>query len=82
MTTSTMIHYVKSVRAGKVSYENDNAVTLHIAQGDTDLSLTLFGLSTADAEHLSRSLSRDASSMTEDEIRADERARVRARLGL
>lgn len=82
MTTSTMIHYVESVRAGGVSYTNDNAVMLEITCANTKLSLTLFGLSTADAEHLSRSLSRGASALSEDDIRADERAKIAARLGL
>jgi len=82
MTTSTMIHDVKSIRANEVSYTNSNAVTLEITCASTSLSLTLFGLSTADAEHLSRSLSRGGYSFSEGEIRADERAKIAAKLDL
>lgn len=82
MSTSIMIHRVEQVRASSVHYSNANSVTLDVSTKDSgSFSITLFNLPTAVAEHLSRSLG-DYPRMSEDEIRADERRKIAANLGL
>ena len=84
MTTSTNIHDVTTVTAGSVHYSNSNAVTLRFAtkdfRGEGQHELTLFGLPTEAAEHISRSLAYGSVHQSEADIRADERAKVTARL--
>jgi hypothetical protein len=86
MSTSIMIHDVTSVSTdGSVHYSNSNAVTLRIEaggySGTTAFDITVFSLSTEAAEHLSRRLSRRPDHrFDEAAIRADERAKVTARL--
>ena len=86
MSTSMMIHDVKRIYTdGTVFYSNSNSVTLRIEStgfgGDHKHEITLFGLPTEAAEHLTRALS-VSHSMSEDEIRADERRKIAAKLGL
>ena len=79
MTYTMNIHRVTQVRARPVHYDNANSVGLYFSTEDGGhFTLTLFDLPTEAAEHLSRSLRDDAQS--EADIRADERAKVTARL--
>lgn len=79
MSSSMNIHRVTQVRARSVHYDNANSVGLYFSTADGgEFALTLFGLPTEAAEHLSNSLRDDA--QTEADIRADERAKVTARL--
>lgn len=83
MSTSIMIHRVNQIRASAVHYHNANSVTLEIQTQDSgSFSVTLFDLSVEDAEHLARSLADGAVHQTESDIRADERRRIAAKLGL
>ena len=79
---SIMQHEVKSVRAGKVDYNNGNEVTLEITTHDGEISLTLFGLPSDSAAHISRVLSPFNMSLTEEQIRADERKKIAQRIGV
>ena len=83
MATSLMIHDVTSVTTdGTIFYGNSNSVTLRIStRNDGELDITVFDLAKEDAEHLSHSLSRyPERRFNEAAIRADERAKVTARL--
>ena len=82
MTTSIMMHGVKSVSADSFDHDNDNALTLRIVCHDTDFSLTFFGLPTASAAHLVDSLRCGRPRLTEEEIRADERRKIADKIGL
>jgi hypothetical protein len=86
MSTSIMIHDVTSVTSDHTPhYSNNNAVTLRVkAQGyyTAQYDITLFGLSTEDAQRLTRALSITRGGMTEEEIRADERRKIADKLGL
>ena len=77
-----MQHGVKSVQAGPVDYTNLNAITLEIITYDGEISLTLFGLPTDSAAHISRALSPFNVSLTEEQIRADERKKIAQRIGV
>jgi hypothetical protein len=75
-----MIHNVTSVSTEATPfYSNANSVTLRVEATDAYYNITLFNLPLDKAEHIARSLSH-ATSMSEDAIRADERAKVAARL--
>ena len=84
MSTSTNIHDVTSVIAGDVMHSNSNAITLTFKvkdyRGEYRHELTLFGLPTETADYLSEALGPNAPKFRDAAIRADERAKVTARL--
>jgi len=81
MSTSIMIHDVTSVRAGDVTYSNANSVTIEIQSSRGDgFSITVFDLPRDAATYLSMALQGCVSLQDEAAIRADERAKVTARL--
>ena len=83
MSTSIMIHRVTKITASEVHYHNANSVTLDIStQDDGRFSIALFDLPTTAAEHLSRSLADGVVHKSECDIRADERRKIAAKLGL
>jgi hypothetical protein len=70
------IHRVSKVRAGAARRVNGIAVTLYITTSDVDpFEIILSGLSTEDAEHLSRALN-GKPPLDEAAIRADERQSI------
>lgn len=80
MPTSIMIHDVTSVSTEATPfYDNANSITLRVRTGGDYYDITLFNLPVEKAEHIARSLSQ-STSMSEAAIRADERAKVTARL--
>jgi hypothetical protein len=76
------IHRVSAIRAGSVAHHNSNAVSIHVETEEGKFDLTLFNLPTEQADYLSRVLSPIASRVSEESIRADERAKIATRLGL
>lgn len=84
MTTSTNIHGVTSVVAGNVTHSNSNAITLTFNvkdyRGEYRHELTLFGLPTETADYISEAFSGNPPRFRDAAIRADERAKVIARL--
>jgi len=81
MSTSIMIHNVERVSASAVSYSNANSITLYVTTQNESYSITLFNLPAEAADHIARGLG-DYPRMNEDEIRADERRKIAAKLGL
>lgn len=82
MATSIMIHEVSGIRSTSVAHNNGNAVSIMIDTAQGCFDITLFGLATEDADHLSAVLSPSAVRKSEDEIRADERKRIAERIGI
>ena len=82
MPTSIMKHDVKSVTTSGVSYNNANAITLKISGTDEDLEITLFDLPTETATRIETALREGSGTLTEDQIRADERKKIAQRIGV
>ena len=87
MSLSVSIHGVTAVTAGPVHHSNANQISLPIEtkewyEHEAPFEITLFGLSTEAADHLARALSRGAVYCSEEEVRADERRKIAAKLGL
>ncbi len=82
MSQSVMVHGVCSVRAGTVSHSNFNAISLEVSCKDTNITITLFDLPTASANHLEKCLGYGAKFLNEEEIRNDERRKIADRIGV
>lgn len=83
MGFSTNIHWVTEVRAGSVSYNNANAITLSFNTEDSgQFDLTLFNLPTHEADYLSLMLQPERARRSEEAIRADERRKLAERIGV
>lgn len=81
MTTNTNIHGVNRVTTDGVHFSNSNAITFTFHRAGEDFEVTLFNLPGDEAQKIDNALNRFASTQkTEEEIRADERAKVTAKL--
>lgn len=82
MNASIMIHGATSVHTDGVTLSNANAINLKIKTASHDFDVTLFDLPTAEANRIEDALGIFKSRLSEEEIRADERKKIAARLGV
>jgi hypothetical protein len=76
------IHRVRNITAGEISRDNSNAMTITLKSDDCDLVLQTFDLPLHVAEAVRNLLGDDGvqPAKSEEQIRADERAKVIAEI--